>query len=310
MKQYLDIVKKVLNEGRWKKNRTGIDTLAIPGCLFEHDMADGFPLLTTKHVPFGLVASELEFFIKGMTDKKWLEDRKNFIWSEWCSPSIIKDDGTPETRAKMKAERELGPIYGWQWRHFGAHYLPLSNRLGGPERADGLTSDKFDPELGYQGVDQLKNLVETLKRDPNNRRLVVSAWNPKDLGSMALPACHYGFQVTHIDGILSLEFSMRSSDVFLGLPFNIASYGLLLELLSVEAGLTPGKLIGFLADTHIYENHMDQVKEQLSREARPLPMLTIDRGDKAPWSIFDWVYTEARVSGYSPHPKIKAPVAI
>jgi thymidylate synthase len=303
MKQYLDIVKKVLSEGRWKQNRTGIDTIAIPGCIFEHDMSEGFPLLTTKHVPFGLVASELEFFIKGLTDKKWLQDRNNHIWDEWCSPSIIKDDGTPETRAKMKLERDLGPIYGWQWRHFGADYSkPI----------------RMTPEgKSITGVDQLWNLVEKLKTNPNDRRMIVSAWNPTQLHEMALPACHYGFQVTHIDGVLSLEWNQRSVDTLIGLPFNIASYGLLLELLCLETGFKPGKLIGFLADTHIYKNHIEGAEEQLKREPKSLPSLAHrhqeheeDSFSPDPFEFFKWEYSHCWMENYDPHPKIKFEVAV
>ncbi len=307
MKAYLDIVRQVLEEGRWKKNRTGVDTLAIPGAFFSHSMSEGFPLLTTKHVPFRLVASELEFFIKGLTDKKWLQDRNNHIWDDWCSPSIIKDDGTPETRAKMLVERDLGPIYGWQWRYFGAEYGSAEV----PYRMDGDLIDR--PQ-----VDQLKNLVDKLKSNPNDRRMIVTAWNPLDLGKMALPACHYGFQVTHIDGVLSLEWNQRSVDVALGLPFNIASYGLLLELLCLESGLKPGKLIGFLADTHIYANHIEGLKEQLTREPKHLPrintlvdgFLNAGYGPGGHFSIFDWEFAQSRVEGYDPHPKIKFEVAV
>ena len=308
MKQYLDIVNKVLTEGRWKKNRTGIDTLAIPGARFEHDMSQGFPLLTTKKIPFRLVASELEFFIKGLTDKKWLQDRDNHIWDEWAKPA----DPWETERDPMK-RRDLGPIYGWQWRNFGALYGSINEPVlldatGLPVRT---------------GIDQLKNLVNKLKTDPNDRRMIVTAWNPLDIGMMALPACHYGFQVTHIDGVLSLEWSQRSVDVALGLPFNIASYGLLLELLCLETGLKPGMLIGFLADTHVYANHVDGLKEQLTREPMELPVLQLshqivgwddtDPTQQIPkwdFSIFDWEYTDARVEGYKPRPTIKFEVAV
>lgn len=319
MRQYLDIVRKVLNEGRWKQNRTGVDTLAIPGCIFEHDMGQGFPLLTTKYVPFHLIASELEFFIKGLTDKKWLQDRNNHIWDEWCSPSIVKDDGTPETRAKMKLERDLGPIYGWQWRHFGGKYVPLTEQEQDAHfDGSGVTKKELGESFGF---DQLKNLVDKLKISPSDRRMIVSAWNPLDLHKMALPACHYGFQVTHIDGVLSLEWSQRSVDVALGLPFNIASYGLLLELLCLETGFRPGKLIGFLADTHIYANHIDGLKEQLTREPRSLPclihfskMMDLTK-DESPentmeFDLFNWEYAQAEVRGYDPHPKIKFEVVV
>jgi thymidylate synthase len=192
MKAYLDIVRRILDEGVLKQNRTGVAAITVPGVMFEHDMAMGFPLLTTKLVPFRLVASEMEFFIKGMTDKEWLRSHKNHIWDEWCAPTIVPYRHDEDSRARMKAERDLGPIYGWQWRHFGARYTGYANQPAG------------------QGVDQLRNLVDRLKADPSDRRMVVLAWNPCDILTMALPPCHYAFQVTVIGGRLNLLWSQRS----------------------------------------------------------------------------------------------------
>lgn len=288
MKAYLDIIKKVKKNGTLRSSRTGIDTYAIAGTLFEHGMADGFPLVTTKKVPFRLVASELEFFIKGITDKEWLKERDNHIWDEWCSPDKVAYGNDEETKKKMLDERELGPVYGWQWRNFGSNYMGFYNKPNG------------------DGVDQLKNLVETIKTDPDNRRMIVTAWNPKDQSSMALPPCHYSFQVTVIDGKLNLMWNQRSVDVALGLPFNIASYGLLLHLLAKETNLKEGRLVGFLADTHIYVNHMDGIKEQLKRKPVSLPTIKTSNFK----SIFDWKYTDSSVANYKPHPAIKFEVAV
>ena len=288
MKAYLDIVRRVLDEGVVKKNRTGIDTLSLPGTMFEHDLAGGFPLLTTKTVPYRLVASELEFFIKGITDKEWLRSRNNHIWDEWCSPERVRYAHDAETREKMAAERELGPIYGWQWRHFGAEYV---------------AHDK--PPLG-DGVDQLRSVVEKLKSDPDDRRMMVSAWNPVDFHRMALPPCHYGFQVTVAAGKLNLMWSQRSVDVALGLPFNIASYATLLHLLAKQAGLAEGRLVGFLADTHVYVNHVDGLREQLEREPYPLPRLLTEKFS----DVFAWSYEDSKVVGYRHHPKISFEIAI
>jgi thymidylate synthase len=288
MKAYLDIVEQILAAGFRKPNRTGVDALAIAGAMFEHDMAEGFPLLTTKKVPFRLVASELEFFIRGITDKEWLREKNNHIWDEWCSPDAVPYGNDPQTQAKMLAERELGPIYGWQWRNFGASYVAHNK-----------------PAVG-NGVDQLRLLVETLKKDPDSRRMIVSAWNPIDLPRMALPPCHYAFQVTVIGGRLNLLWNQRSVDVALGLPFNIASYGCLLHLLAKEAGLGEGKLIGFLGDTHIYVNHVDAIREQLGRSPRSLPEIKT-----TPFtSVFDWHYTDTAIEGYDPHPAIKFDIAV
>lgn len=289
MKAYLDIVKKILDTGIEKENRTGINTIAIAGAMFEHDMSEGFPLLTTKSVPMRLVSSELEFFIQGMTDKNWLKiENNNHIWDAWCSPDIIPYANDEQTKKRMLEERELGPIYGFQWRHFGAEYT------------------SFDKEPKTIGVDQLKNIVDTLKSNPNDRRMICMAWNPTMLKHMALPPCHYGFQVTVIDGKLNLMWNQRSVDVALGLPFNIASYALLLHLLAKESGLKEGKLIGFLADTHIYVNHVEGLKEQLTRNPKKLCTIKTETFT----SIFNWKHQNTVVENYEKCPRIKFEVAV
>ncbi|MBR9681039.1 MAG: thymidylate synthase [Candidatus Altiarchaeota archaeon] len=288
MKAYLEIVKDIMERGVLKANRTGVGTYAISGALFEHNMSEGFPLLTTKRIPYRLISSELEFFIKGITDKKWLQDEKNHIWDEWCNPQKVKYGHDKETKAKMKEERDLGAIYGWQWRHFGADY------------------NSFDTDYTNKGVDQLTNLVNQLKKNPNDRRMIVSAWNPKDLDKMALPPCHYQFQVTVINNKLDLMWSQRSVDVMLGLPFNIAGYATLLHLLAKETGLKEGKLTGFLGDTHIYENHIEGAKLQLRRAPYALPKLETNNFT----SIFDWNYQDTSVDDYQHHDPIKFEIAV
>jgi len=288
MDAYLQIVKQILEKGELKHNRTGIDTKAVAGVIFEHDMSKGFPMLTTKSVPYRLVASELEFFIKGITNKKWLIDRNNHIWDEWCSPEKVSYGHDDETKKKMADEIELGPIYGYQWRNFGAEYT------------------SYDEKPQGNGVDQLKRVVEMLKQNPDDRRMIVSAWNPVDLPRMALPPCHFCFQVTVINGKLNLLWSQRSIDVALGLPFNIASYALLLHLLAQESGFKEGRLIGFLADTHIYVNHTEGLKEQLKRKPMKLPSIKTQNFK----SIFDWKYEDSEVIGYEHHPRISFEVAV
>ena len=273
MKAYLDIVEKILKYGVLKKNRTGVDTTAIAGAMFEHNMEEGFPLLTTKKVPFRLVASELEFFIKGMTDKKWLTDNDNHIWDEWASQDIVNYGNDSETRKKMLEARDLGPVYGWQWRNFGAKYVA------------------YDKPATGEKVDQLANVIKKLKEDPFDRRMIVTSWNPLDINKMALPPCHYTFQVTVIGDKLNLLWSQRSVDAALGLPFNIASYGLLLHLLAKETNFKEGKLVGFLGDTHIYVSHIEGLKEQLKRKPYKLPAIKIENFT----SIFEWKYTDAKV---------------
>lgn len=288
MKAYLDIVKKIIEEGIIKKTRQGPDAYTIAGAMFEHDMSQGFPLITTKTVPMRLVASELEFFIKGLTDKDWLRNNNNHIWDEWCSPDIVPYGHDPKTQKRMMEERELGPIYGFQWRNFGADYV------------------SFDKPPRTNGIDQLKKVVETLKTNPSDRRMLVMAWNPLAQHRMALPPCHYGFQVTVLDGRLNLLWNQRSIDTALGLPFNIASYGLLLHLLAKESGLKEGKLVGFLADVHIFVNHVEGLKEQLARTPFKLPTIKTDNFK----SIFDWKYTDTVVEKYNHHPSIKFEIAV
>ncbi len=287
MKNYQKIVDEIFNEGEIKHTRTGVDIISIAGTIFKHDMADGFPLLTTKKMPIKMIASELEFFIKGITDKKWLQDRKNTIWDEWCNREIVPYGNDKETLAKMAAERDLGPIYGYQWRNFGAKYIDY----------------KTHPE---GGVDQLKNMIHALKTDPDKKRNLVSAWNPIDQPKMALPPCHFAYQATVINGRVNLLWSQRSVDTALGLPFNIASYGLFLLLIAKETGYKPGKLVGFLGDTHIYVNHKKGLREQLTRKPLSLPTIKIHNFK----SIFDWEYTDIELINYRSHPSIKFDIAV
>jgi thymidylate synthase len=290
MRQYLDIVQNVLDNGQEKDDRTGIGTIAIPGALFQHDLKNGFPLLTTKKVPFRLIATELEFFIKGITDKQWLIDRNNHIWDEWAHPKKAPYGHDEESKKRMREERDLGPIYGFQWRHFGAPYV------------------SYDTDYTGQGVDQLQNLVNTLKKNPTDRRMIVNSWNPVMLPEMGLPPCHYCYQVTVIKGRLNLFWNQRSVDTMLGLPFNIASYALLLHLLAKEAGLEEGVLTGFLADVHIYKNHQAGAREQLTRDPNmyKLPTLVTENFT----SIFDWKAEDTQVVGYESYPKIAFEIAI
>ncbi|MGC8479530.1 MAG: thymidylate synthase [Candidatus Micrarchaeia archaeon] len=287
---YLNIVKKILSEGELKDNRTGVKTLAIAGAVFEHDMKLGFPLLTTKKMPFKSIASELEFFIKGITDKKWLQERNNHIWDEWANPTKTPYGHTPEAKKEMFKERDLGPIYGFQWRHFNAKY------------------EGYDTDYENKGVDQLGTIVKRLKESPNDRRMIVSAWNPQQINEMALPPCHYSFQVTVINDKLNLLWNQRSVDTMLGLPFNIASYALLLHLLAKESNLKEGKLVGFLADVHIYENHIEGANEQVKRDPNTYksPSIKTEEFD----SIFNWKYDTTKLEGYESYPPIKFDIAV
>ncbi len=288
MKSYLDIVDKILKEWVSKEDRTWTWVFSIPWMFFEHNMEDGFPLLTTKRVPFRLVASELEFFIKWITDKNRLIERNNHIRDERCSPDKVPYWHDEETKKKMMEERELWPIYGFQWRNFGAEYTSR------------------DKKPSKEWVDQLKKAVELLKKDPSSRRIIVSARNPQFLHRMALPPCHYWFQILVSDWKLHLLRNQRSVDSMLWLPFNIASYALLLHLLAKEAGLKEGKLVWFLADTHIYSNHIEWAKEQLSRIPTTLPTIKTEKFT----SIFDREYTDTVVEWYEPQARIKFDIAV
>jgi thymidylate synthase len=267
MEQYLGIVNEIRYGGEWKDNRTGVRTLGIFGTMFKHDMGKGFPLLTSKFVSLKNVAIELEFFIKGLSDKHWLQERGCHIWDAWQNPT-------------SNDANDLGRIYGAQWRDFR-----------------GIVAS----------VDQLKTVIETLKKNPNDRRMVVTAWNPTELDISALPPCHLLWNVGVSNGKLSLAWYQRSIDTMLGLPYNIASYGLLLKLLALECGLKEGNLIGFLFDTHIYENHMENATEQvINRELHGLPTVEIPNFT----SIFDWTYDQIELKNYVHSGKLNFDIAI
>ena len=321
MKAYLDILDNCLNKGTLSDNRTGIKTIRIPwGATFEHDMATGFPLITTKKMGLKNIATELEFFIKGYTDKKWLQDNKCHIWDEWsnqyCWQNLYDDikykleqnnNFAPNEEILKQlqntfaeAGRDLGPIYGWQWRHFGGEYR------WNPEKP----TENFNRKR--PGIDQLAKVIKTARNDPNNRRLIVSAWNPMDQDKMALPPCHVMHQILIHDGKLNLIWTQRSCDMFLGVPYNIASYALLLLLYTKELGCKPGILRGELHDVHIYENHIPQVKEQLKREPYKLPTVSInDYSWQLPnKGMLDWSATNGfTLKDYICHEKLTGEVA-
>ena len=281
MKAYLDYLQYVLDNGVKTKNRTGIDTIACSGYMLVHDMKDGFPLLTTKKMGIKNIASELEMFIKGITSKKFLQDRKNHIWDEWCNPKKVPYGNDEETKAKMAAEDDLGPIYGAQWVNFNG-----------------------DSEKG----NQLKNVIETIKKDPTSRRLIVSAWNPLQLDQMALPPCHLGFELLCYpeQGTMDIIWAQRSCDSFLGVPYDLASYALLLTLICKETGYKPGKVLGMLGNCHIYENHLDVVKEQLTRTPHKLPTIEIENFT----SIWDWKYSDVKLLNYESEGKLVGAIAV
>ena len=264
MRQYLDLLEHILDRGVARDDRTGTGTLSVFGYQMRIDLAEGFPLLTTKKLHLRSIIHELLWFLAGDTNLGYLHENKVTIWDEWA------DDGG-----------DLGPIYGYQWRSW--------------------------PTPGGGSIDQITRLIEGIRRNPDSRRHIVSAWNVADVDSMALPPCHCLFQFWVADGSLSCQLYQRSADVFLGVPFNIASYALLTMMVAEACDLEPREFIHTFGDVHLYRNHLEQARTQLARLPQALPMMHIDRRVD---SIFDFRYEDFRLEGYDPHPPIKAPIAV
>jgi thymidylate synthase len=266
MRQYLDLMRHVVERGASRNDRTGTGTLSVFGHQMRFDLAEGFPLVTTKKLHLKSIIHELLWFLRGETNVKWLNERGVTIWNEWAD-----DDGN------------LGPVYGAQWRNWQA----------GPSSA--------------RGIDQISQVIDEIKTNPDSRRLIVSAWNVADIPRMALPPCHVLFQFYVVDGKLSCQLYQRSADIFLGVPFNIASYALLTLMAAQVTDLEPGEFIHTFGDAHLYQNHIEQAREQLKRDPRPLPTMRINTRVK---SIFDFNFEDFELLNYNPHPHIPAPVAV
>ena len=296
MRQYLDLLDKICREGVVRDDRTGTGTKGIFGYQMRFDLSEGFPLLTTKRVFLKGVIHELLWFLKGDTNIKYLVDNGVHIWdsdafryyNELCvKHGVLPVDmetflGALGVDSPIDGYKfgDLNHVYGYQWRSW--------------------------PKANGESIDQIKEVIETIKKNPSSRRMIVSAWNVADVGSMALPPCHTMFQFFVADGKLSCQLYQRSGDVFLGVPFNIASYALLTMMIAKECGLQVGEFIHTLGDAHLYLNHLEQAAEQLSRDTRPLPRMTL-KGDNK--SIFDYTYDDFVLEGYDPHPAIKAPLS-
>src|SRR5437016_3727925 len=264
MKQYLDLISHILDHGSRKNDRTGTGTLSVFGHQSRFDLADGFPLLTTKKLHFKSIAYELLWFLRGESNTRFLKEHGVSIWDEWADP-----------------QGELGPVYGYQWRNWPA--------------ADG------------RHIDQIATVQDQIRATPDSRRMIVSAWNVADIPRMALAPCHVLFQFYVADGRLSCQMYQRSADVFLGVPFNIASYALLTMMMAQATGLEPGEFIHTLGDAHLYLNHVDQARLQLTRDPRPLPAVKLNPAVR---SIFDFQFQDLILEGYQPHPHISAKVAV
>jgi thymidylate synthase len=280
MQAYLDLLQKVLEEGTDRDDRTGTGTRSLFGYQMRVALADGFPLLTTKRVHLKSIIHELLWFISGRTHVGPLQEAGVSIWDEWA---------TAEQTARFgRKEGDLGPVYGHQWRNFGA-----------TPRADG--------SYEQDGVDQLQEAIRQIRQTPESRRIIVTGWNPKEANQVALPPCHTLFQFYVVDGRLSCQLYQRSADVFLGVPFNIASYALLTMMVAQVTHLQPGDFVHTFGDVHLYRNHFEQARLQLSREPRPLPQIRLDPSVK---ELLDFRYEHFALSGYDPHPRIAAPVAV
>jgi len=264
MRQYLDLLEKVLREGVEKRDRTGTGTRSIFGHQIRFDLAQGFPLVTTKKVHLKSIIYELLWFLRGETNVHWLQEHGVTIWDEWAD-----------------ANGELGPVYGYQWRSW-------------PSQGDGT-------------IDQISHLIRDIKNNPDSRRLIVTAWNPADVPKMALPPCHCLFQFYVAEGKLSCQLYQRSADIFLGVPFNIASYALLTMMVAQVTGLEPGEFVHSFGDAHLYLNHIEQAELQLSRAPYPLPVMKLN---PAVTDIFGFRYEDFTLENYQAHPGIKAPIAV
>jgi thymidylate synthase len=264
MRQYLDLLQRILDEGVAKGDRTGTGTHSVFGHQMRFDLAEGFPMVTTKKVHLKSIVHELLWFLRGDTNVRYLNDNGVTIWDEWAD-----------------AQGELGPVYGYQWRSW-------TGRNG-------------------ESIDQISDVLEHIRTNPDSRRLIVSAWNVGDLPAMALPPCHLLFQFYVANGRLSCQMYQRSADVFLGVPFNIASYALLAMMVAQVTDLEPGEFVHTFGDAHLYDNHLEQARLQLTREPRPLPTMHIDSSIQ---SIFDFQFEHFRLENYQPHPHIAAPIAV
>ena len=264
MKQYLDLMQKVLNEGQKKSDRTGTGTLSIFGHQMEFDLSDGFPLVTTKKVHLKSIVHELIWFLQGSTNISYLKENGVSIWDEWADE-----------------KGDLGPVYGAQWRSW--------------------------PDGNNGTIDQIQNLIQGIKTNPDSRRHIVSAWNPALVDEMALPPCHSLFQFYVVNEELSCQLYQRSADIFLGVPFNIASYALLTHMVAHVCNLKAGKFVHTFGDAHLYLNHLDQAKLQLSRDTKILPQLKLNSEVK---NIFDFKFEDVEITNYESHPSISAPIAV
>jgi thymidylate synthase len=294
MIQYLDLLRQVLEHGKFKADRTGTGTYSVFGAQARFDLRNNFPLLTTKKVHLRSIIYELLWFLSGDSDTRYLRENKVTIWDEWADETYVKN---------------LGPVYGKQWREWTGYSM---RRIDPDANQIPLNLGEFKKPVGRRehsdhGIDQIANVIAEIKKNPDSRRLIVSAWNVVDIEKMALAPCHCLFQFYVSDGELSCQLYQRSADIFLGVPFNIASYALLTLMVAQVCGLKPGDFVHTFGDLHLYSNHVEQAKLQISREPRPLPRMKLNPAVK---NIDHFKFEDFELVNYDPHPAIKAPIAV
>lgn len=313
-KPYLQLIRDILEKGHEKSDRTGTGTKSLFGYQMRFNLAEGFPLLTTKKVPFGLIKSELLWFLRGDTNIRFLLEHNNHIWDEWAFKNWVESDeyhGPDMTNFGLRAQEDdnFNKVYQDEKKKFCQKIVEdqeFANKFGNLGDVYGAQWRHWQTRNG-ETIDQIKDVIETIKNNPDSRRMIVTAWNPEDVPLSALPPCHTLFQFYVNDGKLSCQLYQRSADVFLGVPFNIASYALLTHMIARETGLEVGEFVHTLGDAHIYLNHLDQVNEQLQRKPNDAPTLWLNPEKK---NIMDFEMEDIKVKNYHSHSAIKAPVAV
>ncbi len=284
--QYKLLIQNVLENGNIRVVRSGGNTTSIHGQMIKHDLSSGFPLTTLRLIPFRLIASELEWSLKGKTDKRWLQERNNHIWNKWANPEKAAYGTDAASIDRMRNENDLGPLYGFQWRHFGAEYIDC------------------DTDYSGKGFDQIKFILDRQYKKPFSKNLLVSSWNPSQIGQMSIPPCPFSFQIIRHGDKLNLSFFQRSVDAMIGLPFDFALYALLLHLFCLQTKLKEGSVVGFFNNVEIFEQHINSAKEIVDRQSNILPIIKTEKFER----LDDWTYTDTSLENYNACPAMKLEV--